>query len=311
VKRLASIELAACALVVALAGCSSGCSSTVEVTRFATPPNAARLVRGGKLVPKAVVRDKERIPLSTDAKIEADKVTVPLAHGVFVYHLRSGDVIELDADDRISAVRMPTEPPSWIRFAPGTATSPEGTDEVRGKLAQGESTVPLRPTDKIEMFGTFSDGERVPGGGHVESTRSTIALLAGSIILGLAYLPSAYFGAASSRKGDRILLLPVFGPWIDLLGRDKCVPPDGSEALPVDPCIEETANRVAIVASGIAQALGSVLFAVGVPSRAVFVEDDPKAAKRTAPSAPVPQTSWRLAPMVTPHGASAFVVGAF
>ncbi|MDB4997771.1 MAG: hypothetical protein JWM74_5203, partial [Myxococcaceae bacterium] len=220
----------------------------------------------------------------------------------------SSDVIELDADDRISAVRLPTNPPTWIRFMPGTAVSPEGTAEVRGKLAQGEVSVPLRPTDKIELGGTFSDGDKVPGGGHVESTRSMPALLAGSIILGLAYLPTAYFGAASSRKGDRILLLPVFGPWIDLLGRDKCMPPSGSDALPVDPCIEETANRVALVGSGLAQALGGFLFALGLPSHTVFFEDDPKAATRTPP---VPQVTWRLAPAITPHSGSAFVVGTF
>jgi hypothetical protein len=286
----------------------AGCSSTVEVTRYATPPNAARLVRDGRLVPKAVIRDKERLPMAADAKVDADKVTIPVAHDVFVYHLQPGDVIEVDSDDRISAIRTPANPPTWIRFMPGTAVSPQGTDEVRGKLAQGEVSVPLRPTDRIEMTGTFADGDKVPGGGHVESSRSTVALLAGSIILGLAYLPTAYFGAASSRKGDRILLLPVFGPWIDLLGRDKCVPPVGSDALPVDPCIEETANRVALVGSGIAQALGGFLFALGLPSHAIFIEDDPKAARRTAPG---PVMSWRLAPVITPHSGSAFVVGTF
>jgi hypothetical protein len=302
VKRLASL-----AGLTALAALT-GCSSTVDVTRYATPPNAVRLVRDGKLAPRAVMRDGERLPMATDAVLAADKVTIPVAHDVYVHHLGSGDVIELDAEDRISAVRMATNPPTWIRFMPGTAVSPEGTAEVRGKLAQGEVAVPLRPTDKIELSGTFSDGDKVPGGGHVESTRSMPALLAGSIILGLAYLPTAYFGAASSRKGDRILLLPVFGPWIDLLGRDKCVPPSGSEALPVDPCIEETANRVALVGSGLAQALGGFLFALGLPSHTVFVEDAPKGATRTPP---VPQVTWRVAPVITPHSGSAFVVGTF
>jgi hypothetical protein len=299
VKRLASL-----ALLATLAGCSS----TLEVTRYATPPNAVRLVRDGKLKPVAVIRDKERLPMASDAVLATDHVTIPVAHDVFVYHLKSGDVIEVDTDDRISAIRMPTDPPTWIRFMPGTAVSPQGTDEVHGKLAQGESNVPLRPTDKIELTGTFGDGDKVPGGGHVESTRSMPALLAGSIILGLAYLPTAYFGAASSRKGDRILLLPVFGPWIDFLGRDKCVPPSGSDALPVDPCIEETANRVALVGSGLAQALGGFLFALGLPSHTVFYEDDPKSAKQTAP---VPTVSWRVAPVITPHSGSAFVVGTF
>lgn len=284
----------------------AGCSSTIDVTRYATPANAARLTRDHRLVPRALVREKERTPLSADAVLETEKVTIPVSHDVFVYHLKAGDVIELDTDDRIAAVRTPTTPPTWVRFMPGTAVSPEGTDEVRGKLAQGESTIPLRPTDKIEMSGTFADGERVPGGGRVETSRSTIALVSGSILLGLAYLPTAYFGAVSSRKGDRILLLPVLGPWIDLVGRDKCVPPAGSEELPVDPCIEETANRVALVGSGIAQVLGSILFAVGLPSHAVFIEDEAKSAKRSAPV-----VTWRVAPVVTPHSGSAVVVGTF
>src|SRR6185503_8154056 len=39
------------------------------------------------------------------------------------YRLVPGDIIESDTNDRITAVRHPTNPPTWTRFRPGTATS--------------------------------------------------------------------------------------------------------------------------------------------------------------------------------------------
>ncbi len=57
------------------------------------------------------------------------------------------------------------------RFVPGTAVSPDGSDEVRGQI-DGDAAIALRQTDAIEMRGRFAPREEIPGGGRVESTRS-------------------------------------------------------------------------------------------------------------------------------------------
>ncbi|MGH7330155.1 MAG: hypothetical protein ACREJX_17555, partial [Polyangiaceae bacterium] len=128
----------------------------------------AQRVSGGKLAPSAIVHgDGSRMPLTSDAAIANGKVTIPNAHGITVVTLGPNDVIEVDADDRITSVRLGNG--QHIVFQPGSAFSPEGANEVRGRLAEGERTVDLAPSDKIEMSGTLAEGDRVQGVGHVET----------------------------------------------------------------------------------------------------------------------------------------------
>jgi hypothetical protein len=54
-----------------------------------------------------------------------------------------GDVLEQDAAGRIVAVRSAGNPPVVTRFVPGTAVSPEGSDDVRGQV-DGDASIVLR-----------------------------------------------------------------------------------------------------------------------------------------------------------------------
>jgi len=157
--------------------------------------------------------------------------------------------------------RMPL--PAGARVAPNRIVTPGGGEAIA-----------LRANDGIEMQGELGSGERVPGGGRVESTRSTTVLLTGAMIFSLAWLPTAYVGLGSQRASDRVLVVPLLGPWIDLASRPACVPPDYAKLLPVDWCIEESASRAALVASGGIQLLGGVLFALGLPSHVEVVGSD-------------------------------------
>jgi len=53
-------------------------------------------------------------------------------------HLIDGDVIETNAQEQIVAVQHATNPPTWTRFKPGTASSPDDADYVRGEIVRGE-----------------------------------------------------------------------------------------------------------------------------------------------------------------------------
>ena len=131
----------------------------------------------------------------------------------------------------------------------------------------------LRKTDAVVMTGRIEPDHAIPGGGRVESDRSTGALAAGLIVMTLSYAPTAYVGATAT-GGDRVLLVPVAGPWVDFARRPACVPPQTSIQLPVDPCIGETASRAALVTSGSLQGLGTLLMLVGLPSQSKVVEGD-------------------------------------
>ena len=282
-----------------------GCGGSVDVTRAYSPADAQRLDRT-RLTPTAIVRGPSRIAIPANASIEPTRIVLPQTSGEHVHKLAPGDVIETDDQGRIIAVRSGATPPVVTRFVPGTASSPDGSDEVRGQLASTSSTIALQPGDKIEMHGSFASEEAVPGGGVVETKRSTSALVSGIVLLGLAYAPSAYVGVTSSRGGDRVLLVPVLGPWIDFAGRAKCVAPAGSDQLPIDPCIGETASRVGLVISGIVESVGGLLIVVSLPSKTQVVYDrDHGVARATTKPRVV------FVPTATPHGGGAAAIGTF
>ena len=289
--------------VLLLAACATaGCASNVDVVQSYTPQKAAMVSRS-QMTPVAIVRDKERIPIPENARLEADRVVLS---GTHVHKLGPDDVIEKDEQGRIIAVRSGGHPPVEIRFVPGTATSPEDSDEVRGQLASDASEIKLLPGDRVEMRGNFAPDDKVPGVGHVETRRNTSLLVTGTVILALSYLPTAYVGLQSSRSQDRVLLVPGIGPFIDLAGRAGCVPPASAASIGVDPCLPETASRVALYVSGGMQMLGMLIGAFGLPvkSEVVYEKDRPTSARQEKPT-------FRIVPFSDAHGGGAAAFGTF
>jgi hypothetical protein len=245
-------------------GCA-GCSSSLDVTRTFTPAEAVSQ-EGGRFTPVAVERGGGIAPVPGNTHMEADQVFWPNDPGEYVHELAPGEVIQKDEAGRIVGVRSLDPDPVVTRFVPGTASSPVGVEEVRGRLADAATIIPLGSGDRVWMKGTFESDEHISGGGRIKTTRSMGLLVAGITLLFLSYAPSAYVGATSTLKTDRALLVPVAGPWLDIAERPKCVPPAGSEALPVNPCIVETISKAVIVAAGAVEGLGAILIAAGISS---------------------------------------------
>ncbi len=249
-----------------LIGACTGCVRSTSVTRTFGLDSAREVQQEGRLRAVAVLRGGTRTPVPEGARFEGDRIVFPSAP-VVVRKLQPGDVIETDAEGRIVAVRSAGTPPMIVRFAPGTATSPATSDEVRGASAEPAVTIPLAPTDSIEMRGVVRAGESVPGGGIVETTGSAVAFVSGAIVLGMSYLPSAYVAAGSSLSADQALFVPLLGPWIDLATRPSCTEPTYPPgiAIPADPCSPESAYRAALVTAGALQAAGAILMLAGLP----------------------------------------------
>jgi hypothetical protein len=263
----------------AFASACAACGGSLDVTRTFTPADAASQQQGGRLAPIAVERGAETMALPPGARVEPDRVSWPNEPGEHVHKLAPGDQIKKDRNGQIVEVRSSGPEPVVTRFVPGTVTLE--IDEVRGRLADASTVVPLESGDRVRMTGTFASDEPIPGGGHVKTTRSTGVIVAGVTLFALSYAPAAYVGATSSLKTDRDLLIPFAGPWVDLAERPKCVPPAGSEALPINPCIVETISKAAIAASGAIEGLGAILILAGLPSSTrVSYEGDRVAAQR-------------------------------
>jgi hypothetical protein len=250
---------------------ATGCAGPVEVTRTYTAASAADRQREG-MVPVAVVHGADRVALPRGSRVEGRGIVMPRAH---VHKLAPGDVIEQDDQGRIVAVRSGGDPPIVTRFVPGTASSPGASDSVRGELADDRG-ITLTDSDAVEMRGTMSSDGAVSGAGRVEETRATGALVAGLILFGLSYGPSAYVGLQSSNSYDKVLAIPVAGPWMDLAQRPACVPPmlpPGVQS-PIDPCSIENLSRALLITSGAVQGLGTILTAVGLPTHSEVVKGE-------------------------------------
>jgi hypothetical protein len=266
--------------VLGFAGMCGACSSSLDVTRTFAPADAVSQ-QGGRLTVVAVERGPETRAVPPGARLEADRIYWPNEPGEHTVRLMAGDVIQKDGEGRIVAVRSAGPEPIVTRFVAGTASSPVGTLEVKGRLADASTVIPLRPSDRVRMTGTFETDEPIPGGGHVKTTRSTGLLVGGLVVFALSYAPNVYVGATSPLRTDKDLLVPLAGPWVDLAERPKCVPPAGSQALPISPCIVETISKVAIVTGGAVEALGAILVVSGIPSSTrVSYEGDRFAIKR-------------------------------
>ncbi|WP_394829026.1 hypothetical protein [Pendulispora albinea] len=123
-------------------------------------------------------------------------------------------------------------------------------------------------------------------------------LVGGALTLGLSYAPAAIVGSTSDHHGDRNLLIPLAGPWIDLADRGPC----GGSGQPS--CGDDTGNRVLIAVDGVFQALGAlqILGAFVWPEarRVEVVEGKghlaPTGQRHVAPVAQKQKIEWQVAP---------------
>lgn len=244
-----------------------GCSSSTEIVRPMAPKDAAR--GGSRMQPVALVRGDERTPIPPEASLTDQDITWK-NDGMYTHVLADGDVVVTDKGGAIVAVRAAGG--REIRFAPGTASSEAHSDEITGRLVGDTTRLKLSPGDRIEMRGEFADGDSLPDGSKVAVGRPTGLLVGGAVLLTLSYVPAAYVAATSPRGSDGALWVPIAGPWIALATRPSCTPPPEAAVLPVDPCVEETASRAALITGGVAQGVGAVLLAIGLPQRTELIE---------------------------------------
>jgi hypothetical protein len=71
----------------------------------------------------------------------------------------------------------------------------------------------------------------------------------------LSYLPAVVVGATSGLDADRMLFVPLVGPWMDLTQRPRCGP--------IVSCNSEDTDKVLLVTDGVFQAIGAITIVGG------------------------------------------------
>ena len=79
-------------------------------------------------------------------------------------------------------------------------------------------------------------------------------MVSGLVTFSAVYIPSIIVAATSDRSADQRLYIPFAGPWMALPNRGDCGPDTARS------CNAETTYKVLLVADGVIQALGAVLF---------------------------------------------------
>ena len=157
-----------------------------------------------------------------------------------------------------------------VATAASAWASPARADTAPGHSAvhvARVAEVPRTPPPPIAL----GRGMRTMSGFTTEEREEPDASLlsSGAFLLGTTYAASAIVAATSQREADHKLYVPVAGPWMDLMKRERCA---GRTA-----CASETANRVLLVADGVLQGIGAlqVLGAFAFPRK--FTEVVPRA----------------------------------
>src|SRR6266511_1504317 len=109
----------------------------------------------------------------------------------------------------------------------------------------------------------FREGVPPPPGYHIEEHPRKGLVIAGSITFGTMYLLSSAIGLSSSNPDDRWLLLPIFGPFVDMAARSNHNCSSTLTADSVECNVFEPIIRYYLALDGIVQTAGGVLLLTG------------------------------------------------
>ena len=130
-------------------------------------------------------------------------------------------------------------PPATPEPAPPPVIPPHVSAAEAARVDPARSALPA-PTIPL------ADEERADVVKHTWPNRPM--LVTGVVVLGGTYAASAIVAAASDRKADNKLYLPVVGPWLDLKHRD----------CEVNDCGNDTFNKALLIGDGALQGIGAV-----------------------------------------------------
>jgi hypothetical protein len=143
----------------------------------------------------------------------------------------------------------------------------------------------------------YQEGMAPPHGYHIEENPRRGLVISGYVVLGTTYFLSATIGLSSSNSDDRWLLVPVFGPFIDLGARNQHGCDSNVTASSVTCNVFDPVIKTYLALDGVAQATGALLLTLGyaLPKKE-FVSDSYYGSR--SPGTGI--ASWTVVPQVTP-----------
>jgi hypothetical protein len=268
--------------------CLTGCASSLTITERIAAPRAASYV-DEKLHPSALLRGEQRSEIPEGAKLTAEAIVLSKDEAIV---LQDHDSVVVDEQGALVGINGKS---GNRTFTPGTARL--AGDVVKVSDSAPRTWMTFEKNDVVELKGSYEAGDVTPTGGRIDGKRSVGLVVLGSLLFAAAYVPSAIIGANSDVKGDKLMLVPLLGPWLDLARRDKCNPGDSAEQT-ITPCQTESFNNALLITSGVTQLIGAGFFAAGLWTRATYSRE-------------LQPTSLRLVPHVGRTGGSVDVRGTF
>jgi hypothetical protein len=161
--------------------------------------------------------------------------------------------------------------------------------------AQGYAPSPYVPPPSPRL--KYQEGMAPPHGYHIEENPRRGLVISGFVVLGTTYFLSATIGLSSSNSDDRWLLVPVFGPFVDIGARNEHGCGSTVTASNVTCSVFDPVIKFYLAFDGIAQTAGAVLLMTGyLFPKKEFVSDTYYGVRSSGPRI----ATWNIVPQVTP-----------
>jgi hypothetical protein len=137
---------------------------------------------------------------------------------------------------------------SMASHAQAQAVDPPAAPSAGVAEERNESVVPTAEAPEGNKLGVSDNVGSLDREVEKKTWPNVPLLVTGLVVLGGSYGASAIVGAASDRKEDDKLFIPVVGPWLDLHQRDCSA----------NPCSNEGLNKALLISDGVLQGVGAL-----------------------------------------------------
>lgn len=141
----------------------------------------------------------------------------------------------------------------------------------------------------------YIEGTPLPEGYHLETRSNRGLVFGGAAMVGIPYLIGTFGTLSVLGDGNTgWLAIPVVGPWLTLANRDTSCGEIGEPSPGGFECFSDEVGNGLLIASGIMQALGTVMIAFGVANTREYAVAD--------------YANLHITPVATPNGNYGLVV---
>lgn len=185
----------------------------------------------------------------------------------------------------------PTEPAPDQTYSALSPPAPEPPPAPATTVYYGGNGQPARYPARYR----YVEGTPLPEGYHLESRANRGLVIGGAATFGIPYLIGTFGTLSVMGDGNTgWLAIPVLGPWLTLANRRTSCGEIGEPSPGGFECFSDEAGNGLLIASGVLQALGTAMIAIGLVHTKEYAVAD--------------YAKWHVTPVATPKGDYGLVV---